>query len=131
MPHKNGLTTWLLFFFQNGKNLGRSDDANGEDSLRTPARDLVCSIVCSSILSSMYPASWSLFFLRSLGRRVQEKSPLQVPWPWVAYEQPHSLGEPARRLRPWVEQCTALFNLLETDLKPHAACPMIRLLTLT
>ena len=30
MPHKYGLTTWVLviyFFLENGKNLGRSDDA--------------------------------------------------------------------------------------------------------
>ena len=31
---KNGLTTWLLFFFENAKNLGHSDDAKlGENKI--------------------------------------------------------------------------------------------------
>ena len=117
----------FFFFWKMAKIRVGQTTLNGEDGLRTPSRDLVCSIVCSSILSSMFPASRSLFFLRSLDQRVQEKSPLQVPWPWVAYEQPHSLGEPARRLG----RGSSNVRHSSTFLKPHAACPMIRLLTLT
>ena len=33
---KNGVTTWLLFFFFNAKNLGRSDDGKRRKRRRWP-----------------------------------------------------------------------------------------------
>ena len=38
---KNGLTTSLLFFFENAKNLGRSDDAKGRKKRGWPYHAVV------------------------------------------------------------------------------------------
>ena len=42
---KNGLTTSLLFFFENAKNLGRSDDAK-----RRKKKRMACLLITTALL---------------------------------------------------------------------------------
>ena len=46
---KNGLTTALLFFFENAKNLGRSDDAKRRKKRGWPNKQRISQIINQAV----------------------------------------------------------------------------------
>ena len=51
---KNGLTTWLLFFCENAKNLGRSDDAKRRKKRRWPKAEINDILTIKATIKSNY-----------------------------------------------------------------------------
>ena len=67
---KNGLTTSLLFFLENAKNLGRSDDAKQRKKRGWPKGTLICGLVGNNTGRGEAKTAKTTEFLLTFGPRM-------------------------------------------------------------